>query len=67
MKIASVDDYQAMFLKEHNDITLSNLIKWTLRWSGSEHSEITTKAKEALERIKATSLLNSIRVDRYGI
>lgn len=64
---ASVDEYQAMFLKERDDVKLSSLVKWSLRWAGSEHAEITVKAKEALERIKATSLLNSIRISRYGI
>jgi hypothetical protein len=67
MKRASVDEYYAMFLKHHDDIKLSSLIKWSLRWGGGEHAEIATKATEALERIKATSLLNAIRVSRYGI
>ena len=67
MKKASVDDYQALFLKEHDEAKLSNLVKWSLRWTDSDHAEITVKAKEALERIKATSLLNSIRVSRYGV
>lgn len=67
MMQASVDEYQAMFLKKHDDVKLSNLIKWSLRWAGSDHAEITAKAKEALERIKATSLLNAIRVSRYGV
>lgn len=60
MKVASVDEYQAMFLKQHDDVKLSSVISWSLRWADSEHSEITVKAKEALERIKATSLLNAI-------
>lgn len=67
MKVASVDEYEAMFLKQHKDVHLSSLVKWTLRWADSEHAEITAKAKEALERIKATSLLNTIRVSRYGV
>ncbi|MNV49101.1 hypothetical protein D3C71_1410440 [compost metagenome] len=67
MKAASVDEYQAMFLKQHHDVKLASLISWSLRWADSEHSEITAKAKEALERIKATSLLNAIRVSRYGV
>lgn len=67
MKVASVDEYQAMFLKQHDDLKLSSLVKWSLRWADSEHAEITAKAKEALERIKATSLLNAIRVSRYGV
>lgn len=67
MKVASVDEYQAMFLKQHDDVKLSSLINWSLRWADSEHSEITAKAKEALERIKATSLLNAIRASRYGV
>ena len=67
MRMASVDEYQAMFLKHHDDVTLSSLIKWCLRWSDSEHAEITNKATEALNRIKDTSLLNAIRVNRYGI
>lgn len=67
MMKASVDEYQAMFLTEHDDVKLSNLIKWSLRWADSDHAEITAKAKEALERIKATSLLNAIRVSRYGV
>lgn len=67
MRNASVDEYHAMFLKEHHEVELSNLIKWSLRWSDSDHAEITTKAKEALARIKRTSLLNSVRVGRYGI
>lgn len=65
MRMASVDEYQAMFLKHHDDVTLSSLIKWCLRWADSEHAEITNKATEALNRIKATSLLNAIRVNRY--
>ncbi|SDC52184.1 hypothetical protein SAMN05216345_102606 [Cupriavidus sp. YR651] len=67
MRKASVDDYYALFMGDHRDPTLSALIKWTLRWVDTEHAEIAAKAKEALERIKATSLLNSIRVSRYGI
>lgn len=67
MMKASVDEYHAMFLKEHDDVKLSNLIKWSLRWADSDHAEITAKAKAALERIKATSLLNAIRVSRYGV
>lgn len=67
MKKASVDEYQAMFLKEHDGVKLSDLIKWSLRWTDTDHAEITAKAKEALQRIKATSLLNSIRVGRYGV
>lgn len=67
MKVASVDEYQAMFLKHHDDVKLSSLVKWSLRWAGSEHAEITAKAKEALERIKAMSLLNAIRVSRYVV
>lgn len=67
MMKASVDEYHAMFLKEHDDVKLSNLIKWSLRWADSDYAEITAKAKEALERIKATSLLNAIRVSRYGV
>lgn len=67
MMKASVDEYHAMFLKEHDDVKLSSLIKWSLRWADSDHAEITAKAKEALERIKATSSLNAIRVGRYGV
>ncbi|WP_457446999.1 hypothetical protein [Roseateles sp. P5_E4] len=67
MTNASVDEYHAMFLKQHDDVKLSNLIKWSLRWAESDHPEITAKAREALERIKATSLLNAIRVGRYGV
>lgn len=67
MKAASVDEYQAMFLKQHHDVKLASLISWSLRWADSENSEITAKAKEALERIKATSLINAIRVSRYGV
>lgn len=67
MKRASVDDYEALFLAAHDGVKLSNLIKWSMRWAHSDHAEITVKAKEALERIKATSLLNSIRVARYGV
>ena len=67
MKVASVDEYQAMLLKQHDEVKLSSLVKWSLRWADSEHAEITARAKEALERIKATSLLNAIRVSRYGV
>jgi hypothetical protein len=67
MKLASVDDYQAMFMKTYDDVQLSSLIRYTLRWADSDHAEITAKAKEALERIKATSLLNAVRVSRYGV
>lgn len=67
MMKASVDEYHAMFLKEHHDVKLSSLIKWSLRWASSDHAEITAKAKEALERIKATNSLNAIRVGRFGV
>jgi hypothetical protein len=67
MKNASVDEYEVMFLKQRDDVKLSNLVKWSLRWAGSEHAEITNKARAALERIKKTSLLNSIRVSKYGV
>ncbi len=67
MEIASVDEYEALFLAKHDDVKLSSLIKWTLRWADGDHAEITKKAKEALTRIKATSLLNSIRISRYGV
>jgi hypothetical protein len=67
MMKASVEEYQAMFLKKHEDVKLSNLVKWSLRWANTEHAEITAKATTALERIKATSLLNAIRVGRYGV
>jgi hypothetical protein len=67
LKRASVDDYHDLFLAPHEDVKLSNLIKWSLQWTSSDYAEITVKAKEALARIKATSLLNSIRVERYGI
>ena len=68
MKKASVDDYEAMFLKTHKDISLSDLIKWSMRWAAdTDKAQITFKAKQALERIKATSLLNAIRTSRYGI
>jgi len=66
MKLASVDEYHAMFLKRHDDVKLSSLIKWSLRWTDTENAEITTKAKEALELIKETSLLNAIRISRFG-
>lgn len=65
LKKASVDDYEAMFLKAHDEVKLSSQIKWTLRWGDGDHAEIANKAREALERIAATSLLNSIRVKRY--
>jgi hypothetical protein len=67
MMKASVDEYQAMFLEKHDVIKLSSIVKETLRWTDGEHSEITAKAKSALERIKATSLLNAIRVGRFGV
>lgn len=67
MMKATVDEYHAFFLKEHNDVKLSNLIKWCLRWTDTEHALITVKAKSALERIKKTSLLNHIRVSRFGV
>lgn len=67
MKRATVDEYQALFLKAHQNFELANILKWSLRWADGEHAEITTKAREALERIKATSLLNAIRVGRYGV
>lgn len=67
MMKASVDEYHAMFLKEHDDVKLSSLIKWSLRWADSDYAQITAKAKEALERIKATSSLNAIRVGRFGV
>lgn len=65
LKKASVDDYEAMFMKVHDEVKLSSQIKWTLRWRDGDHAEIAIKAREALERIAATSLLNSIRVKRY--
>ena len=67
MKRASVDEYEALFLADHSAPKLPSLIKWTLRWSGTDHAEITDKAREALKRIKETSLLNAIRAGRYGV
>lgn len=67
MERASVDDYEAMFLKTHADVRLSSLIKWSLRWEGTEHAQITAKAREALQRIKEINLLNKVRVARYGV
>lgn len=67
MKQASIDDYEAMFRANHTDPKLPSLIKWCLRWSGGEHAVITENARAALMRIKETSLLNAIRVSRYGL
>jgi hypothetical protein len=67
LKSASVDDYQMFFLAPHGADELPNQIKWSLRWADTDHAEITAKAKEALERIKTTSLLNAIRVGKYGV
>jgi hypothetical protein len=67
MMKASVDEYQTMFMRGHDEVNLSNLVKWSLRWADSDYAEITDKAKEALERIKTTSLLNAVRVSRYGV
>jgi hypothetical protein len=67
LKSASVDDYQTFFLAPHGAEELPNQIRWSLRWADTDHAEITVKAKEALERIKTTSLLNAIRVGKYGV
>jgi hypothetical protein len=67
LKSASVDDYQTFFLASHGADELPNQIRWSLRWADTDHAEITVKAKEALERIKTTSLLNAIRVGTYGV
>jgi hypothetical protein len=66
LRNATVDEYQALFLKEHRDVRLANIIKWCLRWDG-ENAEITNKSREALARIKHTGLLNEIRVSRFGV
>jgi hypothetical protein len=67
LKRATVDEYHALFLARHSDVKLTHLISWTLRWAETDYAEITVKAREALARIKETSLLNSIRVGRRGI
>jgi len=67
LKKASVEDYHELFTAPHDSRKLAPLIKWSLRWANSDHAEITVKATEALGRIKATSLLNSIRVSRFGV
>ncbi|WP_157201692.1 hypothetical protein [Massilia sp. Root335] len=61
---ATVEEYEAVFLEEHSDVKLASLIKWSLKWDGDK-VEISRKAKEALQRIKATTPLNAIRVGRY--
>lgn len=66
MKSASEDDYFALFMKQHVDVSLQSLVKWSLRWDGTDHSEISAKARAALERIKATNPLNAVRVNRLG-
>jgi hypothetical protein len=67
LKQATVDDYHALFLAPPSGVKLSQLIKWSMRWAESGPTEISDKARQALQRIQDTSLLNSIRVARRGI
>ena len=67
MNNASVDDYEAVFLDEDNEVPMSKLVKAALQQYGEPYTDIPGNAKKALERIKATSQLNAIRVRRFGV
>jgi hypothetical protein len=67
MRQASVDDFYALLMKPRKDVKLASIVKWLMRWKGTENAVITDKAREALEKIKAINLLNHVRVSRYGI
>ena len=67
MRQASVDDFYALLMKPREDVKLTSIVKWLMRWKGTENAVITDKAREALEKIKAINLLNHVRVSRYGI
>ena len=67
MRQASVDDFYALLIKPHENVRLASIVKWLMRWKGTENAVVTEKAIEALERIKAINLLNHVRVSRYGV
>lgn len=67
MRQASVDDFYALLMKPHENGRLASIVKWLMRWKGTENAVVTDKATEALERIKTINLLNHVRVSRYGV
>lgn len=67
LKRATVDDFHTFFLGEHDFAMHPKLVKWCIQWTAPEHAEIGRRAREALERIKASSDLNAIRVRRFGL
>jgi len=67
MMSATVDDYYRLFTTPHEGARLSDLIKLTLRFNSGEEALIGKKAREALNQIKGKSLLNAIRLGKYGI
>jgi hypothetical protein len=67
MKQATVDDFYNLLMKPREDVKLASIIKWLMRWKGTENAVITDKASEALKKIKDTNLLNYVRVSRYGV
>lgn len=67
LKAASVEDYRNLFEQQFSGRKLSELVKWALQFNSGDKAEIGRKAREALEGIKSTNLLNEIRVGRYGV
>lgn len=67
MNNASIDDYEAVFLGEDDEVPMSKLVKAALQQYGEPYTAISVNAQKALERIKATSKLNAIRVRRFGV
>ena len=67
LKAASEDDFHIVFMAPPVDLELSKIIKWCMRWVGTENEEVTIKAAGALKRIKGINKLNEIRLARFGI
>jgi len=68
LRRASVDDFQALFLGPHDYDVHSNLVKRCISWGGDlEDAGVRKNAREALERIKASSDLNALRVKQFGV
>lgn len=66
LKDATVEDFLEIFQGQYDETVFPEMVRWSTQWSDSEHEEIAVKAKEALQRIKATSKLNAVRVARFG-
>ncbi len=67
MKNATADDFYNLFKTHHGD-DLGRIVKTSLQFEGMDGYEALGKtARIALERIGKESVLNAIRVRRYGV